>query len=96
MALPSSLAECVNFAAVLDLAAAAAATLVPAVASDCRAAAAAAAVAARHACCGVFFFLHNADVSSTDIAPYVSGRSPQTLRICSGAYVATRVSTEQE
>ena len=77
MALPSSVAECVNFAAVLDLAAAAAATLVPAVASDCCAAAAAAAVAARH-------------------APYVSGRSPQTLRICSGAYVATCVSTEQE
>ena len=96
MALLSSVAERVNFAAVLDLAAAAAATLVPAVASDCCAAAAAAAVAARHACCGVFFFLHKADVSSTDIAPYVSGRSPQTLRICSGAYVATRVSTEQE
>ena len=76
--------------------AAAAATLVPAVASDCCAAAAAAAVAARHAYCGVIFFLHKADVSSTDIAPYVSGRSPQTLRICSGAYVATRVSTEQE
>ena len=76
--------------------AAAAATLVPAVASDCCAAAAAAAVAARHACCGVFLFLNKADVSSTDIAPYVSGRSPQTLRICSGAYVATRVSTEQE
>ena len=96
MALLSSVAECVNFAAVLDLAAAAAATLVPAVASDCCAAAAAAAVAARHACCRVFFFLNKADVSSTDIAPYVSGRSPQTLRICSGAYVATRVSTEQE
>ena len=98
MALPSSLAECVNFAAVLDLAAAAAATLVPAVASDCRAAAAAAAVAARHACCGgvSFFFLNKADVSSTDIALHASGRSPQILRICSGAYVATRVSTEQE
>ena len=97
MALHSSVAECVNLFAVLDLAAAAAAaTLLPAVASDCCAAAAAAAVAARHACCGVFFFLHKADVSSTDIAPYVSGRSPQTLRICSGAYVATRVSTEQE
>ena len=96
MALPSSVAECVNLFAVFDLAAAAAATLLPAVASDCCAAAAAAAVAARHACCGVFFFLNKADVSSTDIAPYVSGRSPQTLRICSGAYVATRVSTEQE
>ena len=96
MALLSSVAERVNFAAVLDLAASAAATLVPAVASDCCAAAAAAAVAARHACCRVFFFLNKADVSSTDIAPYVSGRSPQTLRICSGAYVATRVSTEQE
>ena len=97
MALHSSVAECVNLFAVLDLAAAAAAaTLLPAVASDCCAAAAAAAVAARHACCGVFFFLHKADVSSTDIAPYVSGRSPQTLRICSGAYVATCVSTEQE
>ena len=97
MALLSSVAERVNFAAVLDLAAAAAATLVPAVASDCCAAAAAAAVAACHVCCsGVFFFLKKADVSSTDIAPYVSGRSPQTLRICSGAYVATRVSTEQE
>ena len=44
----------------------------------------------------LFFFLNKADVSSTDIAPHVSGRSPQTLRICSGAYVATRVSTEQE
>ena len=96
MALHSSVAECVNLFAVFDLAAAAAATLLPAVASDCCAAAAAAAVAARHACCGVFFFLHKADVSSTDIAPYVSGRSPQTLRICSGAYVATCVSTEQE
>ena len=40
--------------------------------------------------------VNKADVASTDIAPYVSGRSPQTLRICSGAYVATRVSTEQE
>ena len=29
----------------------------------------------------LFFFLHKADVSSTDIAPHVSGRSPQTLRI---------------
>ena len=99
MALLSSVAECVNLFAVLDLAAAAAAaTLLPAVASDCCAAAAAAAVAARHACCGgvSFFFLNKADVSSTDIAPHVSGRSPQTLRICSGAYVATRVSTEQE
>ena len=57
MALLSSVAERVNFAAVLDLAAAAAATLVPAVASDCCAAAAAAAVAARHAYCGVIFFL---------------------------------------
>ena len=95
MALPSSVAECVNFAAVLDLAAAAAATLVPAVASDCRAAGAAAAVAARHACC-VVFFLNKADVSSTDIALHASGRSPQTLLICSGAYVATHVSTEQE
>ena len=55
MALLSSVAERVNFAAVLDLAAAAAATLVPAVASDCRAAGAAAAVAARHACRVVFF-----------------------------------------
>ena len=97
MALLSLVAERVNFAAVLDLAAAAAATLVPAVAFDCCAAAAAAAVAACHVCCGgVFFFLKKADVSSTDIAPHVSGRSPQTLRICSGAYVATRVSTEQE
>ena len=95
MALPSSLAECVNFAAILDLAAAAAATLVPAVASDCRAAGAAAAVSARHACCvGVFF--NKADVSSTDIALHASGRSPQTLRICSGAYVVADASTEQE
>ena len=45
---------------------------------------------------GCFFFLDKADVSSTDIAPFVSGRSPQTLRICSGAHVATCVSTEQE
>ena len=44
----------------------------------------------------LFFFLNKADVSSTDIAPYVSGRSPQTLRISSGAYVVPRVSTEQE
>ena len=82
MDLHSSVAECVNLFAVFDLAAAAAATLVPAVASDCCAAAAAAAVAARHACCGgvSFFFLNKADVSSTDIAPHVSGRSPQTLR----------------
>ena len=57
MALPSSVAECVNLFAVFDLAAAAAATLLPAVASDCCAAAAAAAVAARHAYCGVIFFL---------------------------------------
>ena len=38
--------------------------MVFAVASDCRAAASAAAAVARHAC-GVFFFKHQADVSST-------------------------------
>ena len=43
-----------------------------------------------------FFFIHKADVSSTDIDLHASGRSPQTSRICSGAYVATHVSTEQE
>ena len=41
-----------------------------------------------------FFVIHNADASSTDIDPHASGRSPQTSRICSGAYVATDVSTE--
>ena len=44
----------------------------------------------------VFFVIHNADASSSDIDPHVSGRSPQTSRICSGAYVATDVSTEQD
>ena len=44
----------------------------------------------------LFFFKHKADVSSTDIALHASGRSPQTSRICSGAYVDTHVSTEQE
>ena len=43
-----------------------------------------------------FFVIHNADASSTDIDPHASGRSPQTSRICSGAYVATDVSTELE
>ena len=78
---------------------AAAAVLVLAGASDCRAAASAAAAAALHACCvcvSFFFVIHNADASSTDIDPHASGRSPQTSRICSGAYVATDVSTEQE
>ena len=72
--------------------------LVLAVASDGRAAASAAAAAARHACCVCvsFFVIHNAGASSTDIDPHASGRSPQTARICSGAYVATHVSTEQE
>ena len=88
-----------NPVAVVVLGAASAATLVLAVASDCRAAASAAAAAARHACCvcvSFFFVIHNADASSTDIDPHASGRSPQTSRICSGAYVATDVSTEQE
>ena len=44
----------------------------------------------------LFFVIHNADASSTDIDPHASGRSPQTSRICSGAYVATDVSTELE
>ena len=44
----------------------------------------------------LFFVTHNADASSTDIDPHASGRSPQTSRICSGAYVATDVSTELE
>ena len=44
----------------------------------------------------LFFVIHNADASSTDIDPHASGRSPQTSRICSGAYVATDVFTEQE
>ena len=81
-----------NPIAVVVLAAAAAAVLVLAGASDCRAAASAAAAAARHACCvcvSFFFVIHNADASSTDIDPYASGRSPQSSRICSGAYVAT-------
>ena len=49
----------------------------------------AAAAAARHACCvcvSFFCVIHNADASSTDIDPHASGRSPQTSRICSGAY----------
>ena len=75
-------------------------TLVLAVASACRAAASAAAAAACHACCvcsSLFFFvIHNADASSTDIDFHASGRSPQTLRICSGAYVVADASTEQE
>ena len=89
--------ESANPVAVVVLAAAAA-TLVLAVASDCRAAASAAAAAARHACCVCvsFFVIHNADASSTDIDPHASGRSPQTSRVCSGAYVATDVFTEQE
>ena len=77
--------------------ASAAAILVLAVASDCRAAASSAAAAARPVCCVfVFFVMHNADASSTDIDHHASGRSPQTARICTGAYVATDVSTEQE
>ena len=44
----------------------------------------------------LFFVIHNADASSTDIDPHASGRSPQTSRICSGAYVATDASTELE
>ena len=44
----------------------------------------------------VFFaVIHNADASSSDIDPHVSGRSPQTSRICNGAYVATDVATDQ-
>ena len=42
-----------------------------------------------------FFFLRNADASSTDIDPFASGRSPQTSCICSGAFVSTSVSTKQ-
>ena len=42
----------------------------------------------------VFFFIHNADSSSTDVDSHASGRSPQSSRICSGAYVATDVFTE--
>ena len=78
----------------------AAATLVLAVAFDCRAAASAAAAAARHACsvCVSFFFfvIHNRFASSTDIDLHASGRSLQTLRICSGAYVVADAFTEQE
>ena len=81
---------------VVDLVVAVAATLVFAVASDCRAAASAAAAVARHACCVCFFFIHKADVSSKGIDLHASGRSPQTSRIYTGAYVATHVSTEQE
>ena len=46
----------------------------------------------------VFFFavIHNADASSSDIDPHVSGRSPQTSRICNGACVSTDVSTDQD
>ena len=96
--LPSAAGAGPNPVAVVVLAAASVATLVLAVASDCRAAASAAAAAARHACCVCvsFFVIHNAGASSTDIDPHASGRSPQTARICSGAYVATHVSTEQE
>ena len=69
--------------------------LVLAVVSDGRAAASAAAAAARPVfffCVSLFFFvIHNADASSTDIDPHASGRSPQSSRICSGAYVATDV-----
>ena len=92
----SSFAESANYVVVVDLVVAAAATLVFAVASDCRAAASAAAAVARHACCVCFFFIHKAHVSSTGIDLHASGRSPQTSSICSGAYVATHVSTEQE
>ena len=87
----SSLAVSANPVAVVVLAVAASAALVLAVASEFRAAASAAAAAACHACCVCFFVIHNADASSSDIDPYVSGRSPQTSRICSGAYVATDV-----
>ena len=44
----------------------------------------------------LFFFIQTADVSSTGIDHHTSGRSPQTSRIYSVAYVATHVSTEQE
>ena len=91
--------ESANPVASVACAAAAAATLVLAVAFDCRAAALAAAAAARHACsvCVSFFFvIHNRDASSTDIDLHASGRSPQTLRICSGAYVVADAFTEQE
>ena len=44
----------------------------------------------------LFFSIHKADVSSTGIDHHTSGRSPQTSRIYSVAYVATNVSTEQE
>ena len=37
----------------------------------------------------LFFVIHNADASSTDIDPHASGRSPQTSRICS-VHGATR------
>ena len=86
------------FVALLLVVAAVVAALVLVVASAGRAAASAAAAAARHACCVCvsFFVIHNADASSTDIDPHASGRSPQTSRICSGAYVASDVSTEQE
>ena len=91
----SSLAESANPVAVVVLCAAAAASL--AVASDGRAAVPDAAAAACHACCVCvsFFFLRNADASSTDIDPFASGRSPRTSCICSGAFVSTSVSTKQ-
>jgi len=57
------------------------------------AAASVAAAAACHACC-VFLVIHNADASSSDRHFHVSGRSPQTSRICNGAYVATDVFCE--
>ena len=76
----------------------AAAALVLAVASAGRAAVSAADSAAHHACCvcASFFVIPNADASSPDIDPHVSGRSPQTSRICNGAYVATDLSTDHD
>ena len=77
-----SLAEIVYPVAVVVLAVVASASLV---------------LAPREHSCWLFFFvvIHNADASSSDIDPHVSGRSPQTSRICNGAYVATVVSTDQ-
>ena len=43
-----------------------------------------------------FFVIHNRDAASTDKDLHASGRSPQTLRICSGAYVVADAFTEQE
>ena len=43
-----------------------------------------------------FFVIHNRDAASTDKYIHASGRSPQTLRICNGAFVGAHAFTGQE